>query len=142
MIQVFVPGIPQPQGSKNAYVRGSRAVLVEANKKLPAWRKLVTEKLEAANVSCQPLENAVTLEVIFFFQQAKSNKKSFPAQKPDTDKLIRAINDSGTDAGIFKDDSQVVEIIAKKLWATEETPPGALIEFREFYGVSYFQSQR
>ena len=51
MIQAFVPGIPQPQGSKNAYVRGGRAVLVEANKNLPAWRQIVTEKLDAANVS-------------------------------------------------------------------------------------------
>ena len=78
VIQVFVPGIPQPQGSKNAYVRGNRAVLVEANKKLPAWRKLLTEKLESANYACQPLTGAVSLEIVFLMPKAKSNRKTFP----------------------------------------------------------------
>jgi len=134
MIQVFVPGIPQPQGSKNAYIRGNRAVLVEANKKLPNWRKQLAEKLETANVSCQPLEGAVTLEVIFLMPKAKSNKKDYPHQKPDLDKLLRAVNDSATDAGIINDDSQVVQILAWKLWAENE--PGAVITFRKFLGES------
>lgn len=134
MIQVFVPGIPQPQGSKNAYIRGNRAVLVEANKKLPNWRKQLTEKLETANVTCQPLEGAVTLEVIFLMPKAKSNKKDYPYQKPDLDKLLRAVNDSATDAGVISDDSQVVQILAWKLWAEDE--PGAVISFKQFPGES------
>ena len=90
MIQAFVPGIPQPQGSKNAYVRGNRAVLVEANKKLPAWRQAVTEKLEAANVSCQPLQGAVDAQIIFFMPRPKSVTRLLPTVKPDIDKMIRA----------------------------------------------------
>ncbi len=140
MIQVFVPGIPQPQGSKNAYVRGNRAVLVEANKKLPAWRKTVRDELEAANFSCEPLEGPVSLQVTFYFPKAKSNKKDFPWQKPDLDKLLRAINDSATDAGVVKDDSQVVEIIANKYWADKIMPPGAVIEYRKFFGESLDKS--
>ena len=134
MIQVFAPGIPQPQGSKNAYVRGNRAVLVEANKKLPAWRKLLTERLEAANISCQPLEGAVTLEVLFLMPKAKSNKKDYPYQKPDLDKLIRAVGDSATTAGVLNDDSQIVQILAWKLWAEDE--PGAVITLSKFLGES------
>ena len=136
MIQVFVPGIPQPQGSKNAYVRGTRAVLVEANKKLPAWRKLLTDKLEAANVGCNPLEGAVYLEVTFLMPKAKSNKKDFPYQKPDLDKLIRAVGDAATNAGVIKDDSQICEITANKHWGGQESDSGALIEFGEYFGVS------
>lgn len=135
MIQVFVPGIPQPQGSKNAYVRGNRAVIVEANKKLPNWRKQLTEKLETANVTCQPLEGAVTLEVIFLMPKAKSNKKNYPYQKPDLDKLLRAVNDSAKDAGVVSDDCQVVQILAWKLWAEDE--PGAVITFSRFLGESH-----
>ena len=134
MIQVFVPGVPQPQGSKNAYVRGNRAVLVEANKKLPNWRKQLTEKLETANVTCQPLEGAVTLEVLFLMPKAKSNKKDFPYQKPDLDKLIRAVGDAATAAGVINDDSQVVQILAWKLWAEDE--PGAVITLSRFLGES------
>ena len=134
MIQVFVPGIPQPQGSKNAYVRGNRAVLVEANKKLPNWRKQLTEKLETANATCEALEGAVTLEVLFLMPKAKSNKKQFPHQKPDLDKLIRAVGDSATAAGVLNDDSQIVQILAWKLWAEDE--PGAVISLSKFLGES------
>jgi len=136
VIQVFVPGIPQPQGSKNAYVRGNRAVLVEANKKLPAWRKLLTEKLESANASCQSLTGAVSLEIVFLMPKAKSNKKDFPYQKPDLDKLLRAVGDSATNAGVITDDSQICEIVAHKLWAVDESDAGALITFGEYLGVA------
>lgn len=136
MLQVFVPGIPQPQGSKNAFQRGNKIVLVEANKNLPAWRKLVTEKLEAENASCEPLEGAVCLEVVFFMPRPKSVKRPYPSVKPDLDKLIRSINDSATDAGVIKDDSQVIEIVAFKVYEDTELPTGALITYSEFSGVS------
>lgn len=136
MIQAFIPGIPQPQGSKQAFVRGKRAVLVESNKKLPAWRKLVTEKLEAANASCEPLEGAVALDVMFFVPKPKSVKREYPHVKPDLDKYIRSIGDSATDAGCLIDDGQIVEIVAYKVYATDELPAGALITLSEFVGVS------
>ena len=136
MIQAFVPGTPQPQGSKNAYRRGSKCVIVESNKQLPAWRKLVTERLEAANTSCQPLEGAVSLTVTFLMPQAKSNKKGLPYQKPDLDKLIRAIGDSSTDAGCISDDSQICEIVANKVWAISEHQAGVVITLENYLGVS------
>lgn len=139
MLQVFVPGIPQPQGSKNAFQRGNKIVLVEANKNLPAWRKLVTEKLEAANVSCEPMTEPTCLEVVFFMPKPKTVKRRYPSVKPDLDKLIRAINDSATKAGVIKDDAQVIEIVAFKVYEDAELPVGALITFSEFIGVSLDQ---
>ncbi|MFN9112069.1 MAG: RusA family crossover junction endodeoxyribonuclease [Bacteroidota bacterium] len=136
MIQVFAPGIPQPQGSKNAYQRGGKIVLVEANKNLPAWRRLVTEKLEAANYSCQPLTGAVSLDVMFFMPHPPTSKLSYP-RKYDLDKLLRAVNDSATDAGVIEDDSQVVEIVAYKVYEAPEMPVGALITYSSFLGVSF-----
>ena len=132
MIQAFVPGTPQPQGSKNAYKRGSRCVIVETNKQLPKWRKLVTERLESANVSCQPLTGAVSLTVTFLMPQAKSNKKGLPYQKPDLDKLIRAIGDSATDAGCISDDSQICQITANKVWAISENNAGVVITLEHY----------
>ena len=137
MIQVFAPGIPQPQGSKNAYRRGNKIILVEANKNLPAWRRLVTEKLEQANVSCQPLTGAVSLDVMFFMPRGKTVKRAMPTVPPDLDKLIRSINDSATDAGVIEDDSQVIEIVAYKFYEAENLPIGALITYSEFLGVSF-----
>lgn len=137
MIQVFAPGIPQPQGSKNAFRRGNKIVLVEANKNLPAWRRLVTEKLEAANYSCQPLTGAVSLDVMFFMPRPKTVKRELPTVPPDLDKLIRSINDSATDAGVIEDDAQVVEIVAYKVYEAEAMPVGALITYSSFLGVSF-----
>ena len=136
MIQVFVPGTPQPQGSKQGFIRGNRVVLVEANKKLKPWRALVKEALEASNVTCQPIPAPVTLEVIFFMPKPKSVKREYPSVKPDLDKLIRSINDSATDAGVLQDDSQVIEIVAHKVYADEQMPEGVLIQYTEFLGVS------
>ena len=110
--------------------------MVESNRKLPAWRKLVTEKLEAANASCEPLEGAVALDVMFFLPRPKSVTRAFPSVKPDLDKMIRSINDSATDAGVVSDDSQVVEIVAYKCYADTELPAGALVTFSKFIGVS------
>ena len=132
MIQAFVPGTPQPQGSKNAYKRGSRCVIVETNKQLPKWRKLVTERLEAANSLCEPLQGAVSLTVTFLMPQAKSNKKGLPYQKPDLDKLIRAIGDSATDAGCLLDDSQICQITANKVWAISENNAGVVITLEHY----------
>lgn len=137
MIQAFIPGIPQPQGSKAAFQRGGKIVMVESNKKLPAWRKLVTEKLEAANVSCTPLEGAVALDVMFFMPKPKSVTRKWPSVKPDLDKLCRSIGDSATDAGVVNDDSQIVEIVAYKCYADAEQPAGALVTFSNFIGVSF-----
>jgi len=137
MLQIFAPGIPQPQGSKNAYRRGTKIVLVEANKNLPAWRRLVKDKLEAANTDCQPFLGAVSLDVMFFMPRPKSVKRELPTTKPDLDKLIRSINDSATDAGVLVDDSQVVEIVAYKVYEAENMPVGALITYSQFLGVSF-----
>lgn len=137
MIQAFIPGIPQPQGSKAAFQRAGKIVMVESNKKLPAWRKLVTEKLEAANVSCTPLEGAVALDVMFFMPKPKSVTRKWPSVKPDLDKLCRSIGDSATDAGVVNDDSQIVEIVAYKCYADAEQPAGALVTFSNFIGVSF-----
>ena len=136
MIQAFIPGTPQPQGSKAAFLRGKKVVMIDSNKNLPAWRKLVTQKLEEANASCQPLTGAISLDVMFFMPKPKSNRDLFPIRKPDIDKLIRAINDSATDAGCIEDDARVVETVAYKVWASDDLPVGALVTYSEFLGVS------
>lgn len=136
MIQAFVPGLPIPQGSKTAFVRNGRAVLVDSDKRLKAWRKLMTEKLEAANAGCEQLNGALSLQVIFFMPRPKTVKRDFPITAPDLDKLIRAVNDSATDAGIIKDDSQVIEIVAYKFYEDPQNPLGVFIAYDYLNGVS------
>jgi Holliday junction resolvase RusA-like endonuclease len=54
-----------------------------------------------------------------------------PIVAPDLDKLIRAICDSLTDAGLYRDDSQVVTITAAKRYCPEGQPPGVHIVITE-----------
>jgi Holliday junction resolvase RusA-like endonuclease len=74
---------------------------------------------------------------MFFMPRPRTVKRELPTVPPDLDKLIRAINDSATDAGIFDDDSQVVEVVAYKVYEAENMPIGALITYSQFLGVSF-----
>ena len=42
VLTTFIPGVPAPQGSKTAVLRGRRAVLIEASKATAPWRATVT----------------------------------------------------------------------------------------------------
>lgn len=136
----FVPGIPAPQGSKFAAIRGDRAYVVDANvKKLKAWRWLVTSNArELVEPGGEHLPAAVLL--VFTLPRPKYHygtgrnagtlKERYESagmdKKPDIDKLARAVLDGLTDAGnVFRDDSQVTKLVAIKTYG--ETP-GCFIE--------------
>ena len=127
MTTFHVPGTPAPQGSKNAYVRGGRAVLVESSKKVPAWRAAVAE---AATQNCGELiDGPVDLTIEFVLPRPKSWRKGRDepmTARPDVDKLARAVLDALTGIA-FKDDSQVVRLSATKRRAREEENAGAYI---------------
>ena len=128
MITLEVLGDPAPQGSKRV-IRGR---VVEASKKLKPWRAAI----EAA---CQPYieQNIhlgpVRLEVDFFLPRPASvkttgkNARLLPIVPPDLDKLVRAVGDGIGQSGlIWGDDSQIVEMSARKFYA-DDREPGAVI---------------
>lgn len=107
-------GLPKPQGSKKAFkTKQGRIVLVEAaGKPHKVWREVVAE---AARVVApqEPLLGPIRVEVELFLPRAKSNNDQFPIYRNDLDKLVRSVLDSMTGI-IFKDDGQVVQLIASK----------------------------
>lgn len=131
----FVEGRPAPQGSKNAYVIGKRAVMVEASKYLPDWRNAVILAAKSELMAGQdltPFSEPVKLVVDFFIERPKSPKhKIYPGGKPDLDHLIRAIGDSLTQAGVLVDDALIVQVQARKFWTGSTTDtypvPGARV---------------
>ena len=116
-ISFSVSGKPQPQGSVRAFMpKGwTRPVLTSDNKTLKPWRKEVAKAASAAMGAAQPSEKAIGVAITFRFVRPKSVKKSveFKLTKPDVDKLARGILDSLTGV-CFKDDSQVVKLLAVK----------------------------
>jgi Holliday junction resolvase RusA-like endonuclease len=131
---LFVDGRPAPQGSKNAFVIGKRAVMVEASKHLPAWRAdiiLAVKKLFADTEDVSKFVEPVKVRMTFFLDRPKQPKwKVYPGGKPDLDHYIRAVGDALTIGGLIADDALIVKIQAEKVWCgpTTKPEPGATIE--------------
>lgn len=124
LTQIFIPGIPAPQGSKTGFIQGGRVVLVESSKKVKPWREAVAEHAKG-----DLLEGPLAVEVEFVMPRTKAmgDKPAPPMiQRPDLDKLLRSTCDGLTGAA-YKDDSQVVEIHASKRRAEPDEPTGAHI---------------
>lgn len=131
---LFVQGRPAPQGSKNAFVIGKRAVMVEASKHLPAWRNdiiLAVKQMFNDTQDVTKFVEPVKLKVTFYIERPKQPKhKVYPGGKPDLDHYIRAVGDALTIGGLIADDALIVKILAEKVWCGEKTrpQPGATIE--------------
>lgn len=129
-LHLHIPGEPKPQGSKKAYVRGRRAVLVEANPGLKTWRTTITHHARH-HAGTYTGERPLHVTYRFILTRPKSVRRWLPWVKPDLDKLIRAVNDGISDAGVWDDDSRVTTITARKEYETPDQPPGATITIRE-----------
>lgn len=125
-------GLPIAQGSKSykGQTRAGRAILVESSKALKPWRLEVQRSIEAAIRAAAPpacgfpLVGPVAVDLVFTMPKPKSAPKTritYPIVKPDLDKLFRAVLDAATYAGLFGDDSQVVDSHVSKVYP-RETP--------------------
>lgn len=130
LLEIWVEGTPIPQGSKTGYVRGGRAVLVDANKKLKPWRAAVRSAAEEAirDDGWVTLDEPCRVRITFNMPRPQRPRWDVPAVKPDLDKLARAVFDALTDAGVWCDDSRVVSMEVTKAYEGEGTDPGVWVE--------------
>jgi len=129
MLSVWIPGHPKPQGSKVAGRRKDGSIFMrEANKAARPWRSVVIEALKP--VATDTLNGAVRVHLHFSMPMLKK-----PIPHPitrssyDIDKLARSCLDALTIAGIIKDDSQVITLIATKEYSER---PGVRIQVELF----------
>jgi Holliday junction resolvase RusA-like endonuclease len=124
-LTIDVSGEPASQGSHS--VINGRIVQVNSSKH-KKWRNAVVfAALDLIGDDWTPIDEPVELTVIFYLPRPKSVlTRSFPAVMPDLDKLVRAVGDSLTNAGIIIDDSRIITITAHKLYA-DDRGPGAVI---------------
>jgi len=119
MIEFNVDGVPVPQGSMKV-INGH--VLHSQGSALAVWRSTIA--LSARFAGAKPVDGAIGIEITFRVRRPKTVKRDLPTVAPDLDKYIRGCLDSLT--GIcYIDDSQVVEIKAKKVYSDQ---PGAQIK--------------
>jgi Holliday junction resolvase RusA-like endonuclease len=126
-VSLSVTGDPASQGS-HAIMHG-RIVQVNSSKH-KAWRKaIVQEAIATLPDDWQPIDEPCELIVNFYLPKPKTVDRQLPSVSPDLDKLIRAVGDSLTDSGVVIDDSRIVRISARKLYA-EGIEPGATIQVK------------
>lgn len=124
-------GLPVSQGSKRGFVnkRTGSVILTDAAKGLKPWRQAVI----AAAPAGPKLDGPVAVDITFTLPRPKSARKAdtWPSARPDIEKLVRAVFDSVTDAGLWTDDSRVARLFAAKVWPDYDPAaldtPGVLI---------------
>lgn len=139
VLAVTVHGIPIPQGSMKAFVRGRNAVITHSNPRLRSWREDVASVLADARV--EQFTGAVSIAEHFRLARPASHfgkRGLLPSAPPfpigardDLDKLVRAIHDAVTASGVWRDDGQVVRIITTKDWCNPGEGPGVDIIVRD-----------
>lgn len=134
MTTFTVAGTPAPQGSMRHVGNGR---LIASSTRLRPWREDV--KQAALDARTETLQGPVVVEIAFTFHKPKSAPKKRPTwpitrSSGDLDKLCRAVLDALVDAGIMRDDSQVIELMATKTYVGALGAlnlPGAVINVRE-----------
>jgi len=137
---IDIRGLPRPQGSLRLHQLPNGGTAARYPAAVYAWRAQVQQAV--AERELDTITGAVELRLGFDLprpaghfgtgrnsQLVKASAPSWPTVIPDLDKLTRCVADAITDAGLWKDDSQVVFIQAAKRYVT--TAPGVLINVLE-----------
>lgn len=131
-----VYGTPAPQGSKRGFVNRSGGVsMVESSAKVKPWRQDVKHAALDFLAAGDPITGPVRVDITFLLARPKGHYRTgknsallrdsapeFPAVKPDVDKLLRSTLDALGEAGVWKDDAQVVGANVWKLYADPKVP--------------------
>lgn len=133
-LAIQVHGKAVPQGSKTAYVRGGRAVVVDqAKERLEPWRDRVAG-VARRNFEGTRIAGPVKVSFVIVKVRSKSHftsrgflssvgaairQKFAPGSAPDLGKLERALEDALTGI-VYDDDSLIVWRDSRKVWGTTE----------------------
>lgn len=136
-VEIHVPGIPRPGGSKRHIGRG---ILIDAGKHTKEWRAIVAFAGRDAMRSAEPMDGPLCVDVVFWMPRPKShfttgrnagvlkpNAPSYHTSKPDATKLWRSTEDALTGIA-WRDDSQITTQRIFKLYGCN---PGALITIKQ-----------
>lgn len=137
-IRVFGP--PAVAGSKTVVPTKAGPRVVDGGSKAArahraTWRSDVVDATRRhLPDDWTPIDGPVTLTITFHLPRPKSvptrrrdGSIPMPTTRPDATKLLRATEDALTVAGVWRDDSQVVNLHVAKAYADDHQLPGASI---------------
>ena len=135
-LEMAVVGRPAPQGSKQL---GAAGQLRESSPHLGSWRKAIKiaawKAMAAAGIEADerpiwPRGIAVAVRIVFYVHDSGPGPHALNiTEHGDIDKLTRSVLDALTAAGVWQDDSQVVQLEVFRMRATV-TDPGADIRVK------------
>ncbi len=144
VLDLFIAGVPKPKGSLRHVGKGR---LIEQLAGSPDWRATVRAAVHGQIRCCPdptcghlqpgyPHQGAVAVTVTLLFPKPKSAPKTrtiLPTTRStgDIDKHARNILDALVDAGVMRDDSQVIDLTIRKRYCPDGRTPGAHIQVRE-----------
>lgn len=138
MLSFHVIGNPVQQGAVSFMGKGRGAIHQNQETLLP-WRQTVAAfahnaKLATVRRDRFPLDGPVGLATHFTVAKPKSapkRRRTFPTTRPDLSHYVRAIEDALQSAGVYRDDSQIVDLSATKHYPGEHAQsldvPGVVI---------------
>jgi Holliday junction resolvase RusA-like endonuclease len=135
-----VHGTPAPQGSKRHVGNG---IMVESSNRVKPWRQdvkhaaLGKRRVGHRQDSTPTMAGPVLLNVVFYMKRPRAHYRTgklshllrddaptMHSSRPDVDKLLRSTMDALGEAGVWRDDSQVANVSATKVY---DDHPGAFI---------------
>lgn len=131
-IRFDVIGLPKPKGSKRAFIRGGRAILVESSKGAKPWEQQVhwTAREVVKDLSLLPWSGPIKLRLEFRMPRVSDTPKRRTrvphTRTPDLDKLVRTTKD-GLTGVVWIDDKQVFVTVSYKRYAEIGEPSGCRI---------------
>jgi crossover junction endodeoxyribonuclease RusA len=122
-LEIEVPGTPQPQGSTRSFRAGGKIVTTSDNPQLRPWRDAVCWHARAALAARPPFDGPVVVNAVFWLPRPgghfgtgrnagrlRPSAPAYPIATPDLDKLVRGVLDALSEAGVWRDDAQVVAL--------------------------------
>ena len=125
LFKIFIEGDPRPQARPRAFRRNG---FIKIYSEKTSWRNTVKQVSQMVYRD-EPLRQPLKVHIDYYFNRPKSHygtgrnrdklKDSAPVymtKKPDLDNLNKAILDALQDAGVIRDDSQIIKISASKCY--------------------------
>jgi crossover junction endodeoxyribonuclease RusA len=126
-----VIGEPGAKGSRRHVGHG---ITVESSKKVAPWQSAVSwSAVKEMGATPKPMFAAgvpVRLTIEFYLKRptsGKAAKRKHPTTRPDLDKITRSTLDALTQAQVYHDDAQVVDMTVTKKYLEAGTCVGAFI---------------
>lgn len=128
-LRLVVYGQPRPAGSKTqGRTKDGRPFIRDSSGRSGAeWRRAVAQQAGALMAGQPLLEGPIVLHLTFVLPRPKGHfgvkglrpsAPAYPTVKPDTTKLVRAVEDALT-GQVWRDDAQVVEQWARKQYGDQ-----------------------